>query len=196
MTRQVVGVEKTVLRWARETAGLTPKAVAAMLKRDVAEVLGWEAGTAAPTYAQLEKLAYVAYKRPLAAFFLPSPPVPRHTRRLAPRRRLAPVGSRVRVVRLDTESGHEYRPDRVSPPGDSLRSLLVERRISQAELALRMCRRVQEIKAIIKGVGVIDPQTAAELEAALGAPAEFWLSRERRYRKFLAERRSTSESRA
>lgn len=86
MRRQVVGVEKTVLRWARETAGLTPKAVAAMLKRDVAQVLAWEAGRAAPTYAQLEKLAYAVYHRPLAAFFLPEPPVRRARRR--PRRRV------------------------------------------------------------------------------------------------------------
>lgn len=69
-----MGIEKTVLRWARETAGLTPKAVAAMLKRDVAEALAWEAGKAAPTYPQLEKLAYIVYRRPLAAFFLPEPP--------------------------------------------------------------------------------------------------------------------------
>jgi len=36
--------------------------------------MAWESGEAAPTYAQLEKLAYTVYKRPLAVFFLPAPP--------------------------------------------------------------------------------------------------------------------------
>lgn len=74
MSKQVVGIEKAVLQWARESAGLTPEAVAAKLKRDVAEVRAWETGDSAPTYSQLEKLAYTLYKRPLAAFFLPAPP--------------------------------------------------------------------------------------------------------------------------
>ncbi len=38
MARQVVGIEKSVLRWARETAGLSPEAVAALLKLDAAKV--------------------------------------------------------------------------------------------------------------------------------------------------------------
>ncbi len=70
----MVGIEKAVLRWARESAGLSPEAVAAKLKRNVSEVHAWENGDASPSYAQLEKLAYSIYKRPLAAFFLPSPP--------------------------------------------------------------------------------------------------------------------------
>ena len=44
------------------------------LKRDPDEILAWEKGKSAPTYAQLEKLAYSLYKRPLAVFFLPVPP--------------------------------------------------------------------------------------------------------------------------
>jgi hypothetical protein len=44
-----------------------------MLKRKPEEVEAWEAGESAPTYPQLEKLAYQIYKRPLAVFFLPTP---------------------------------------------------------------------------------------------------------------------------
>ncbi|MBX7184408.1 MAG: ImmA/IrrE family metallo-endopeptidase [Vicinamibacteria bacterium] len=80
MSNQVVGIEKAVLRWARESAGLTPEAVAAKLKRSVGEVHAWERGEALPSYAQLEKLAYTIYKRPLAAFFLPSPPIEQKAR--------------------------------------------------------------------------------------------------------------------
>ena len=74
MAGQVVGIQPKVLRWARIRAGYSVEGIASKLKRDPAEVRAWEAGEAAPTYAQLEKLAYDLYKRPLALFFLPEPP--------------------------------------------------------------------------------------------------------------------------
>ncbi|KVF18110.1 DNA-binding protein [Burkholderia vietnamiensis] len=70
----VEGVQAEVLRWARETVGLSLDEVAIMLRVPAAEVADWEAGAGAPTYAQLEKLAYQVFKRPLAVFFLPAPP--------------------------------------------------------------------------------------------------------------------------
>lgn len=70
----VEGVQPEVLRWARETVGLSIDEVATMLRIPSAEVADWEAGAGAPTYAQLEKLAYQVFKRPLAVFFLPAPP--------------------------------------------------------------------------------------------------------------------------
>ncbi len=48
--------------------------VAARLKKDVEVVEAWENGEDAPTYAQLETLAYDIYKRPLALFFMPTSP--------------------------------------------------------------------------------------------------------------------------
>ncbi|MBM3126496.1 MAG: ImmA/IrrE family metallo-endopeptidase [Chloroflexi bacterium] len=70
----VIGVGPEILRWARKSVGLTVADVADMLKRRPEEIEEWEDGTGAPTYPQLEKLAYQIYKRPLAIFFLPSPP--------------------------------------------------------------------------------------------------------------------------
>jgi transcriptional regulator with XRE-family HTH domain len=70
----VTGIEPEILRWARKSVGLTVTDVADMLKRHPEEIEAWEDGRAAPTYPQLEKLAYQIYKRPLAIFFLPSPP--------------------------------------------------------------------------------------------------------------------------
>ncbi|EGV19723.1 DNA methyltransferase [Thiocapsa marina] len=70
----VTGVQPEIFRWARVSVGLSVTDVAAMLKRDPEDVAAWEAGTKAPTYPQLETLAYQVYKRPLAVFFLPSPP--------------------------------------------------------------------------------------------------------------------------
>lgn len=76
MTSPVAGIQPAVLRWARESQGYSVEDVALHLKRDPAEITAWESqdGEAAPTYAQLESLAYGLYKRPLAVFFLPAPP--------------------------------------------------------------------------------------------------------------------------
>lgn len=75
-TEPVPGIQPAVMRWARLTIGLSVQDVAARLKRPVEEVEAWESesGAGAPSYAQLEKLAYQIYKRPLAVFFLPTPP--------------------------------------------------------------------------------------------------------------------------
>lgn len=63
-----------VLRWARECLGLSLEEVAQRVKKRPADVEAWEAGRAAPTYVQLETLAYKIYKRPVALFFFPEPP--------------------------------------------------------------------------------------------------------------------------
>ena len=75
MKREPVdGVQPEVLRWARETVGLSIDEVATMLRISPGDIADWEAGAGAPTYVQLEKLAYQVFKRPLAVFFLPAPP--------------------------------------------------------------------------------------------------------------------------
>lgn len=81
---------------------------------------------------------------------------------------------------------NEYRPDYVSPPGDTLDELLEERGMSQAELAERTGRPKKTINEIIKGKAAITPETALQLERVLGVPANFWLKREQQYREFLA----------
>ncbi len=68
------GVQPALLKWARESAHLSLEEVAKRFDKPVEEINAWESGAAAPSYAQLEKLAYELYKRPLAIFFLPSPP--------------------------------------------------------------------------------------------------------------------------
>lgn len=74
MSEPVSGVQPALLRWARESAHMSILEVAAKLKKDAADIEAWENGNAAPSYPQLEKLAYELYKRPLALFFLPEPP--------------------------------------------------------------------------------------------------------------------------
>ena len=71
----VVGVQPSVIRWARESMGMSIEDVAHKLKKSSEEVVAWESeGGVSPTYSQLEDLAYKVFKRPLAVFFLPSPP--------------------------------------------------------------------------------------------------------------------------
>jgi Zn-dependent peptidase ImmA (M78 family) len=70
----VSGIQPNLLKWARESANMTAADVADKLKKPVGVVDAWEAGSDAPTYSQLETLAYDLYKRPLAMFFLPNPP--------------------------------------------------------------------------------------------------------------------------
>jgi len=74
MSEPVVGITSGVLKWARERSGASLEDVAERLKKPIELVRSWEEGTSAPTYSQLETLAYQIYKRPLALFFFPEPP--------------------------------------------------------------------------------------------------------------------------
>ena len=62
------------MQWARESIGMSVEDVAGKLNKKPKDVSNWESGADAPTYVQLEKLAYEIYKRPIALFFLPEPP--------------------------------------------------------------------------------------------------------------------------
>lgn len=68
------GIQPSILKWARERSGLTLSDVAGAMKKNVEEIKAWESGDSAPTYLQLEKLAYQIFKRPLAIFFFSEPP--------------------------------------------------------------------------------------------------------------------------
>lgn len=81
---------------------------------------------------------------------------------------------------------NEFSPDYVSPPGDTLRELLVSLNMTQAELARRMGRPKKTINEIAKGKAAITPETALQLERCLGTPASFWLNREAQYREAIA----------
>lgn len=75
MTNYAIGINPEILRWARNFTGLSISEVAQIMKKDNEEIQAWETGHRVPTYVQLEKMAYEVYKRPLAIFFFPEPPV-------------------------------------------------------------------------------------------------------------------------
>lgn len=74
MVQRASSVNPSVLLWARERAGLSVAEVAERLGKPPEVIAAWESGEAFPAYGQLERLAETLYKRPVALFFLPSPP--------------------------------------------------------------------------------------------------------------------------
>ena len=72
-------ITPSVMKWARETAGMSVEDAVARFAKSVAKsitvqtVKNWESGKGAPTYRQLEKVARV-YQRPLICFYFPKPP--------------------------------------------------------------------------------------------------------------------------
>ncbi|MCK4352739.1 ImmA/IrrE family metallo-endopeptidase [candidate division WOR-3 bacterium] len=93
-----IPVNPDVLEWARLTSGMQPSEVAHKMGKDIATILSWERGDSAPTYIQLEKLAYQVYKRPLALFFFPEPPqekTPQQSFRTLPEHEIEKMSSRM-----------------------------------------------------------------------------------------------------
>ena len=91
-----------------------------------------------------------------------------------------------------TETLLRYTRTEVSPPGDTLRDLMEERALTQAELSRRLGRPPQAVNEIVAGKKEITEDTALELERVLQVPAHFWLARVSRYREYLARERATS----
>ena len=87
---------------------------------------------------------------------------------------------------------NRYRPDFVSPPGDTLLETIETIGMPQVELAKRMGRPPKTINGIIKGTVAITPETALQLERVLGVSASFWNNRESNYRDFLAREKENS----
>lgn len=67
-------VTPSVMCWARERAGLSILEAANKLKRPKEEIEAWELGDKKPTIAQARKASEI-YRRPLAVFYLPKPPL-------------------------------------------------------------------------------------------------------------------------
>jgi len=101
---QPIPINPSVFRWARETAGMSLDDVARKLDRKsitTKTVAAWERGEGSPTYAQLEELAYLIFKRPLALFFFPEPPVeetPRQAFRSLPKSEIELMSPRMYLL--------------------------------------------------------------------------------------------------
>jgi HTH-type transcriptional regulator/antitoxin HigA len=83
---------------------------------------------------------------------------------------------------------NHYRPDTVSPPGETLAEMLEERGVSQAQAAKALGLARKTVHEIIHGKAPITAETALRLERVLRVPAEFWCQREASYRLGLARK--------
>lgn len=79
-----------------------------------------------------------------------------------------------------------FQPDWVSPPGDTMIDLMEERDWSQVELAQRLGFSAKHLNQLVKGKVPLSNDAALRLERVLGSTANFWLSREAKYREQLA----------
>lgn len=86
-----------------------------------------------------------------------------------------------------------WQPEWAVAPGEILLEALQEREMTQSELALRLGRPLKTVNEIIKGKAAITPETALQLELALGISARFWTNLETQYRDTLARRHAEAQ---
>jgi addiction module antidote protein, HigA family len=94
---------------------------------------------------------------------------------------------------MTTNRRAPWAPDWVVQPGELLVETLADRSMTQAELARRIARPLKTISEIANGRAAITPDTAIQLERALGISAAFWNGLEIRYREGLARERANAE---
>jgi HTH-type transcriptional regulator / antitoxin HigA len=87
-----------------------------------------------------------------------------------------------------TSALNEYLPDAVSAPRETLRELMEEKALSEAELAKRMELPSLAVAELLSDTfdTPITAALAAKLSNAVGLSAQFWLNREAAYRESLA----------
>jgi Zn-dependent peptidase ImmA (M78 family)/transcriptional regulator with XRE-family HTH domain len=73
MSRVKALITPSVIRWARERAGLSLEDAARRIRRPVEDIKAWESGASLPSISQARKASEV-YRRPLAVFYLSEPP--------------------------------------------------------------------------------------------------------------------------
>lgn len=120
-------IEPALLVWARTTIGLDTEEAAKRIKVSEDRLRSWEAGDARLSVAQLRKAA-ATYKRPLAVFFLSSPPrdfqALRDFRRMpgAEAGKLTPeLHTAIRAARFQREAALELRQIMDEPVADAPR---------------------------------------------------------------------------
>lgn len=79
-----------------------------------------------------------------------------------------------------------FDPDWVSAPGDTMRRILDDRRVSAADFAREMGLDEETALRLLDGSEPITSTVAARLSEVLGSNPGFWLRREQTYRDGLA----------
>jgi plasmid maintenance system antidote protein VapI/Zn-dependent peptidase ImmA (M78 family) len=90
----------------------------------------------------------------------------------------------------------KFSPDWLSPPGETIESILRDRGLSTCELAKGLNTTENEAKAIIRGRAEITEEIAQQLAHFVGGSEDFWRNRELQYRTDLSRflQRASSEA--
>ncbi len=94
---------------------------------------------------------------------------------------------------MTTNARPGWEPEWAVPPGEVLLEALQDREMTQSELAQRLGRPLKTVNEIIKGKAAITPETAIQLERALGISARFWSNLETQYRDTLARQQAKAD---
>jgi plasmid maintenance system antidote protein VapI len=87
-----------------------------------------------------------------------------------------------------------FNPDWISPPGETVATIMGELHFTPADLARRMKRQTSDIEDLIHGRAAITDEFAEQLADVLGATKAFWTTRETQYQRQLARLLQTSAS--
>src|SRR4051812_14351456 len=78
-----------------------------------------------------------------------------------------------------------FSPEWLSPPGETIATILRERGVSAEDLARSIEQPATNVKELLEGRLFITEEIARRLSATLGASESFWTRRESRYRQEL-----------
>lgn len=81
---------------------------------------------------------------------------------------------------------HEFKPDYVVLPGESIKEMIDYMGLTQKDFARRLEISEQSLIRILQGKQPITHETALKLELVTGVSNEFWIAREANYQKHLA----------
>ena len=73
--------------------------------------------------------------------------------------------------------------DLIIHPGETIKEIILDRNMTQEELAVRTDYSLKHVSEVISGKKVISSRLADALEYALGIPFEFWINLQEIYDK-------------
>ncbi len=94
---------------------------------------------------------------------------------------------------MAAKTRYRWTPDVAVAPGETIREILSERGITQADFAIRLGKTEKFVSQLVNGKASLTHDTAIELERALGVPSAFWNAAEAEYRDFLARQNQEAE---
>jgi plasmid maintenance system antidote protein VapI/Zn-dependent peptidase ImmA (M78 family) len=87
-------------------------------------------------------------------------------------------------------SAADFKPDWISPPGDTIGTLLRERQMTLDRFAAQMQVTMQTAQDLLVGNAAITLSIARSLKDLLGASVEFWMARDHQYHEQLVHLRA------